>query len=187
MNALFGIPMNTVMLVLIGALAVCLASVGYVVLRNRIMFFIGLRNIPRRMAQTTLIVVGLMLSTLIISAAFTTGDTVDASITNQIFTLSGHMDELVLPRSQDDAGGGAIGSDASIPVAEAEQLEAAIADDPNIDGIVPVVFETVSVLNPTTGLSSPSANIVGVDPDKMSAFPDVIGSGGEPRQVADLA
>src|SRR3990172_5067328 len=99
MNALFGIPMKTVMLVLIGALAVCLASVGYVVLRIRIMFFIGLRNIPRRMAQTTLIVVGLMLSSLIISAAFTTGDTVDASITNQIFTLSGHVDEVVQFRS----------------------------------------------------------------------------------------
>src|SRR3989337_360313 len=100
------------------------------------LFGIPLRNIPRRVAQTTLTVVGLMLSTLIISAAFTTGDTVDASITNQIFTLSGHMDELVLPRSQDDAGGGAIGSDASIPAATAEQLEAAIAGDPNIDGIV---------------------------------------------------
>jgi hypothetical protein len=100
MNALFGIPMNTVMLVLVGLLAACLAAVGYVVLRNRIMFFIGLRNIPRRVAQTTLIVVGLMLSTLIISAAFTTGDTVDFSITNQTVTLLGHVDEVVQFRSQ---------------------------------------------------------------------------------------
>src|SRR3972149_2543941 len=100
MNALFGIPMNSIMLVLVVALAVCLASVGYVVLRNRIMFFIGLRNIPRRVAQTTLIVVGLMLSTLIISAAFTTGDTVDYSITNQAITLMGHIDEAIQFQSQ---------------------------------------------------------------------------------------
>src|SRR3990170_5424193 len=143
MNALFGIPMNTIMLVLIGALAVCLASVGYVVLRNRIMFFIGLRNIPRRVAQTTLIVVGLMLSTLIISAAFTTGDTVDYSITNQTVTLLGHVDEVVLRRSQ----GSAIGSDAAIPQAMVEELEARLADDPNIDGVLPVLFEAVPVIN----------------------------------------
>src|SRR3970040_1553663 len=105
MDALFGIPMNTVMLALVGALGVCLASVGYVVVRNRIMFFIGLRNIPRRMAQTTLIVIGLMLSTLIISAAFTTGDTVDYSITNQAFRLLGHIDETVQAESQREDGG----------------------------------------------------------------------------------
>ena len=138
MNALFGIPMNTIMLVLIGMLAVCLASVGYVVLRNRIMFFIGLRNIPRRVAQTTLIVVGLMLSTLIISAAFTTGDTVDYSITNQTVTLLGHVDEVVQFRSQQDGDGTSVGSDATIPQGMADQLRTRLADDPNIDGVLPV-------------------------------------------------
>ena len=55
----------------------------------------GLRNIPRRASQTTLIVIGLMLSTMIITAAFTTGDTVDYSITKQTYDLFGHADILL--------------------------------------------------------------------------------------------
>jgi putative ABC transport system permease protein len=180
MNALFGIPMNTIMLVLIGMLAVCLASVGYVVLRNRIMFFIGLRNIPRRVAQTTLIVVGLMLSTLIISAAFTTGDTVDYSITNQTVTLLGHVDEVVQFRSQQDGDGASVGSDATIPQGMADQLRELLADDPNIDGVLPVVFEPVPVVNADTGLSSPEAHLAGVDTGSADGFPDFISvSGGQ--------
>ena len=112
MENLFGIPMNSIMLVLLALLGFSLSVVGYVILRNRIMFFIGLRNIPRRMAQTVLIVVGLMLSTLIISAAFTTGDTVQNSITSQILTTLGHVDEIVLLRSQ-NGGGGAASSNGS--------------------------------------------------------------------------
>src|SRR3990172_2297941 len=114
MDDMFGLSMNVILYVLLGILGVCLCSVLYVLLRNRIMFQIGVRNIPRRPAQTVLIVLGLMLSTLIISAAFTTGDTVDASISNQTFSLMGHMDEALLHRSQDN-GGGAIGSDAPLP------------------------------------------------------------------------
>ena len=186
MNALFGIPMNTVMLALIGLLAVCLASVGYVVLRNRIMFFIGLRNIPRRVAQTTLIVVGLMLSTLIISAAFTTGDTVDYSITNQTVTLLGHVDEVVQFRSQQDGDGTSVGSDATIPQGMADQLRTRLADDPNIDGVLPVVFEPVPVVNPKTGLSSAKANLAGVDQTAVDGFPDFVSVGGGQVDISAL-
>ena len=84
MESLFGIPMNSIMIAMIVLLAISVATVGVTALRNRVMFLVGLRNIPRRLAQTVLIIIGLMLSTLIISAAFTTGDTVDYSITNMM-------------------------------------------------------------------------------------------------------
>ena len=178
--------MNSIMLVLLALLGVSLSVVGYVVLRNRVMFLIGLRNIPRRMAQTTLIVIGLMLSTLIISAAFTTGDTVNASITNQTLTLLGHVDEVVLLRSRGGDGvdlrpGGFISE------AAAEELEAALVDDPNIDGVLPILFEVVPVINPGTGLSSPEANIVGLDAEKLAAFPDFVSVSGDAVDVAALA
>ena len=47
-------------------LALCLLSVAWVAWRRPVIFKLGVRNIPRRKAQTILIVVGLMLSTLII-------------------------------------------------------------------------------------------------------------------------
>ena len=77
--------------------------VGHGVVRSRVMFMMGLRNIPRRMGQTVLIVIGLMLSTLIISAAFTTGDTVDHSLTSQSYELLGHVDVVIYRAGEDDA------------------------------------------------------------------------------------
>ena len=94
MSELFGVSMTLIMYVLLALLGVSLASVAYVGLRNRVMFKLGVRNIPRRTAQTVLIVVGLMLSTIIIAAAFTTGDTVDRSITGQIYSVLGSLDEV---------------------------------------------------------------------------------------------
>ena len=95
MDALFGIPMNTIMAVLVALLAISLSAVVIIFIRNRIIFMMGLRNIPRRMAQTVLIVIGLMLSTVIITAAFTTGDTVDYSVTKQTYDLAGHTDIIL--------------------------------------------------------------------------------------------
>src|SRR5947209_5742095 len=102
MHALFGIPMNTIMIVLLSLLGVCLAAVGWVVLRNRIIFLVGIRNIPRRLSQTVLIVIGLMLSAVIIAAAFATGDIVDYSISNQAYETLGHVDETIQPGSLSD-------------------------------------------------------------------------------------
>ena len=81
---------------LLAVLAViALGSVAYVALRNRIMFMMGLRNIPRRRAQTMLIVIGLMLSTLIISAAFTTGDTRRPQHQQAGLHAPRHVDEII--------------------------------------------------------------------------------------------
>ena len=102
MDELFTVPMDWIMYVLLVLLGVSFAGLAYVALTNRIMFKMGLRNIPRRRAQTTLIVIGLMLSTLIISAAFTTGDTVDRSMTSQVYGVLGELDEIVELSPADD-------------------------------------------------------------------------------------
>jgi putative ABC transport system permease protein len=73
MNEIFGVSLTTiaiVMLVLFGIVAVVVVALA---LRNRIMFKLGVRNIPKRPTQTALIVLGLMLSTVLITAAFSTG------------------------------------------------------------------------------------------------------------------
>ncbi len=85
MNELFGLSMNIIMYVLLAIFCVCIAAVAFIFLTNRVMFKMGLRNIPRRGLQTGLIVLGLMLATLIITAAFTTGDTVDHSISSRSY------------------------------------------------------------------------------------------------------
>lgn len=184
MDELFGLSMDSIMIALLVLLAISLSTVAYVVLRNRIMFKMGVRNIPRRMAQTVLIVIGLMLSTLIISAALTTGDTVDRSMTNWVYNLAGHLDEIV-EFDADKTGNGA--AEPFVPESTVAELEAALGDDPDIDGIAPVLFEPVPVINPRTGLSTPSAFLTGADPERMDGFPDIVSLDGEVLDVGALA
>jgi putative ABC transport system permease protein len=184
MDELFGLSMDYIMIALLILLAISLATVAYVVLRNRIMFKMGVRNIPRRMAQTVLIVIGLMLSTLIISAALTTGDTVDRSVTNWVYEIAGHADEIVEFDSEKIGDGTA---EPFVPESTVAELEAALGDDPDIDGIVPTLFEPVPVINPRTGLSSPSAFLTGADPERMDGFPDIVSLDGKVLDLGALA
>jgi putative ABC transport system permease protein len=184
--------MNTIMIVLVVMLAVSLGSVAYVALRNPIFFKMGLRNIPRRTAQTVLIVIGLMLSTLIISAAFATGDTVDHSISKQAFTLLGHADETIQGDRANDFDDPKLEGENGIDIT-AEQYAAfqgAIReeDSPDIDGSLGVLFEVVPVINPESELSEPAVIFTGLDEEALAGFPDVISATtGEELDVAALA
>ncbi|HJX61469.1 MAG TPA: ABC transporter permease, partial [Dehalococcoidia bacterium] len=171
MDSFFGIPVNSIMVVLLVALGLSLSVVGYVVLRNRVMFKMGVRNIPRRVAQSVLIVIGLMLSTLIISAALTTGDTVDHSITKLAYDWLGHMDEAVVFDADESTQAT---EKAFVPESVLTDLETALANDPDIDGITPAIFEPVPIINDRTKLSSPAATMMGADPTRLNGFPDNI-------------
>ena len=69
MQELFGIPMGPLAAVLSIALAIVVALVSALALRNRVFFKLGVRNVGRRRGRTALIVTGLMLGTTIIAAA----------------------------------------------------------------------------------------------------------------------
>lgn len=189
MDDLFGIPMNSIMLALVALLGVALATVAYVVLRNRIMFFIGLRNIPRRPAQTILIVLGLMLSTLIISAAFTTGDTVTRSLSSQVYEVLGHVDEVIQVGEEGDEQEfeTVLLRREPLPQSLVSNLEKALSADDDIDGLTPVIAAPVAVLNPRSRQSEPLGILTGVDASRLDAFPDIVDRQGRPVDVAALA
>src|SRR5215213_5920726 len=105
MNEIFGLSMTVIMIVLLVLLGICLLTVAWVALRRPVIFKLGVRNIPRRKAQTILVVVGLMLSTLIIAAALGTGDTIDHSVTAATYEGLGHADELVVHGQSEDGEG----------------------------------------------------------------------------------
>ena len=185
MDNLFGVSMTGIMIVLVTLLAISLATVGYVIVRNRIMFFIGLRNIPRRPAQTVLIIVGLMLSTLIISAAFTTGDTVDYSLGAQSYNLLGHVDEMVQRQGESENAPTKI--DSVISQSTVNQLRSALqlGDGSAIDGFLPVLFEQVPAINPRSRQSEPSVNFAGLEAGSLAGFPDLVSA--KTGDVLDVA
>jgi len=195
MQSLFGIPMNDIMIALVALLAVSVGTIGVIALRNRVMFLIGLRNIPRRTAQTVLIIIGLMLSTVIISAAFTTGDTVDHSITKMVYDVTGHVDETVQKGDnahQAEGGTGGDGGDAvlrreAMPQSVATDLEQRFKGDPEITGFLPLISEPVAVSNSQSGLSAPVGVLTGLDASRLGAFPDIVDKNGKAVDVAALA
>ncbi len=157
MNDLFGVSMDIIAVVSLAVTAGILLFVAYIAWRNPVMFKLGLRNIPRRKAQSTLIVVGLMLSTLIMSAAFGTGDTLTTSVTGEVYSILGEADEWISwdaekePRPIEDQ---------VIPLATVEEWQRKFADDPDIEAFVPFQRETLPIVNQRTRLNEPSARIV---------------------------
>ena len=102
--------LNSVALYLAVALALILAGVALLSLRNPIIGKLGVRNIPRRPTQSTLIVFGLTLSTMIIVSALSLGDTLENTIRRQTIDAYGQIDQVVSPTFLMDLielGGGA--------------------------------------------------------------------------------
>lgn len=176
MNDLFGVSMDIIAAVSIAVTVAILLFVAYIAWRNPVMFKLGLRNIPRRKAQSTLIVVGLMLSTLIMSAAFGTGDTLTTSVTGEVYSILGEADEWISwdaekePRPIEDQ---------VIPLTTVEEWQQMFADDPDIEALVPFQRETLPVLNQRSRLNEPSARIVAFrasDAEALGGLRDLAGA-----------
>jgi putative ABC transport system permease protein len=172
MDTLFGLSMTTMMVALLALFAVSLAVVGAIFLANRVMFWMGLRNAARRRAQAALVVVGLMLGTLIITAAFATGDSLDYSITNVTYDNLQRTD-LALHHFRPTGG---VETTTNVPELNYARervvpaLEGAFAGDPDIEGFMPFLFEVAPAMNPRTKLVEPAAMLAGIDPAALDRF-----------------
>lgn len=169
MDDIFGIPMFGIAVALAAFLALCLLTVIWIALRRPIIFKLGVRNIARRKAQTALIVIGLMLSTLIIAAALGTGDTVSHSITSDTYTNLGQLDELVVV-SQSPEASGDLTYQETLPAGALATVEAALAGDPDVDGVMAMLDARLPVINEADQLAEPDTVVTGLDPAGLEAF-----------------
>ncbi|MFH1560237.1 MAG: FtsX-like permease family protein [Chloroflexota bacterium] len=184
MEEMFGLSMNVIMVVLLAIFLGAMSIVAVLAWRNRIMVKMGLRNIPRRRGQTALIIIGVMLSTVIIAAAFGTGDTLSFSIRKEAIKSLATIDEIIIPAR---AGSEDIfGSTPYIPYERFQQLQVEIAGLEIIDGMTPVIDEEVPAMNPRTSLSEGGLRIVGVDPALLEGFDAFTLTSGESVRLQDL-
>jgi len=190
------------LLIAVGAILLLLLTLGW---RNRVMMRLGLRNIPRRRAQTTLIIVGLMLSTLIVAAAFGTGDTMTHSFRSLALDDLGEVDEVI------NRGGGISFVTAEMDfgdqevrrsdrtsffdMARFESLAAEIArlreaGDANagiVEGLTPTIDQGAGpIVNLTARQSEPYVGVVGYDPATADAFDELHQLDGRRVKVAEL-
>jgi putative ABC transport system permease protein len=192
-NELFGIPTDTLALVLAAALAVSLGAIAVLAARNRILFKLGARNLGRRRGRTALIVVGLMLGTTIIAAAMTTGDTMSHTIRSSAVTALGQTDELVSTRGAEDAlaagefgGGGQAGAVRYFRETLLYEIHPAARHSRVVDGIAPAIIEEVAVVAPRTGQTEPRVTLFASDPGRLDGFGDITLADGSPIALAEL-
>ncbi|MBI2765135.1 MAG: FtsX-like permease family protein [Chloroflexi bacterium] len=181
MNELFGLSMTYIAAGTVIATAIILLFVALIAVRNPVMFKMGLRNIPRRKAQTALIIVGLMLSTLIISAAFGTGDTLTNSITSEVYDMAGNADELI---SWDAEKQPAPVAQQTIPLAKVDELRQEFAGDPDIQAFVPFLDEQIPLQDTRTKLNEASPRLVAFRTDDAKALGGLRDTGGNTVTLA---
>ena len=164
MESLFGIPIGPLTAALTGVFAVALAVTAFFAIRSPVVFKMAVRNIPRRRAQTVLIVLGLMLATLLFSASFATGDTLTRSFRAQAVQQLGLLDVLVYSEEQD-----AFGSPVAFPQEAAEAIRRATANAP-VDGVAAVLSVHAPAVSPSSGRNLPAVVVLGIDPAEADGF-----------------
>ena len=185
MEDLFGVKMDHIMIVLLAVFLPSLAVIGFMALRNRVMLKMALRNIPRRKAQSALIVAGIMISTLIMAASFGTGDTLTHSIRKAVVDGLGTIDEFVLSAraGETDQFGGA----AYVPMQRFTDLQRELAEHEEIDGLAAGLAEIAPTVNDRTSLSEGRMQIAGVDPNTLEGFGGFRLENGSDARMEDLA
>ena len=172
MTDIFGLSVTSLAIGVGVAVAVVLGIIGLFALRRPLVVRMGLRNIPRRRAQTILIVFGLTLATIIVSMSFSTGDTMTISIREATYDGLYRIDHLV---AFDDDAAVAQGDERRVSQRVIEELRAELADDERADGVFGALIEPVGVINLDTRLSEPLFWMVGADAadvDAVGAIPD---------------
>jgi putative ABC transport system permease protein len=189
MRELFGIPVDSLLLILGVGLALAGVALGALAIRDPILVKLALRSVGRRPARTALIVVGLMLGTAIIAAALTTGDTMSHTIRSTAVRTLGATDETVAARGAADDVPGALGAAVGtgwFDEAAVGRIDAALAGTNLVDGVTGVVVEQVSVQAPAQRQSEPGVVLFAADPARMDGFSEIVGSDGRARALADL-
>ncbi len=207
MDKLFGISMNTWLVVMLILLAVCLVTVAWIWLRHRVIFKLGVRNIPRRKSQTALIVIGLMLATLIISAALGTGDTLTHWIGGSVYKQFGPVDEVVVHTSGDAKPSAGAALSVRIPESQLQYVRDQTKNDPNVDGVGGLLAAQSPVLNmgqvdlakldltspaafeqiiKTAKQSEPVVNVAGIDEQSLKDLGGLKTKDGKPVTIADM-
>ena len=185
MDELFGVPIERYAVVLGIVFIVFAAVLLFILFRNPILVKMAFRQVFRRPARGILVVVGLMLATAIIMSAFTTGDSMTYSVKSSVIQSLRTMDELI--RVDEDSD---LWQSQAVPDDFSDEIFTAIASDldpdPDVDGLLPVVTETVAVVNLESQQFEANALITGLDPARASTFDEVLDTDGAPVDIGSL-
>jgi putative ABC transport system permease protein len=184
----FGIPAPTVALWIAVAVAVLLVGLLLFAAVNRVLLKMALRNIPRRRAQTVLILFGLMLATLIFSASLSVGDTLNYSLAAIQLRQIGGIDEAFTRHEVNGrVQGASTAATEFFTEAQAADVIARAKVDPNVAAAAGVIAASGSMIDATTSQSSAeNVAVFGVPGDFRSLWGQLHSSSGSNLDVAAL-
>jgi putative ABC transport system permease protein len=191
MDKMFGIPMTTIVVSSLGAFIVAVAIIALLAWRNRVAVKMGVRNIPRRPAQTILIILGLMFGTIIITSTFGVGDTVMSTERSIGVRSIGNTDEIISAGDPTSAGGVKF-FDYSRPVpgffdyARFEELRSGLSSYEKVDGLMPAIVHPAPLVNAVSGKSIPTVSLLATDSQLLAEFDDVRSGDGEVVTLDEL-
>jgi putative ABC transport system permease protein len=167
----FGIPALTVAGWMAAAVGAVLLVLLVLAAFNRILLKMALRNIPRRRAQTVLILFGLMLATTIITASLAVGDTLSYSLVAIQLPQMGGIDEAFTRHADRTVQGASTTDSDFFSPAQAADVMARSKADPDIAAVVGVIVAQGSMVDSTTNQSvSNNVAVFGVPPDFSSVW-----------------
>ena len=156
MRSLFGVSQDALLISLLTTALVVAIVLGVAAWRNPLLPRLAWRNVPRRPGFAVLITLGLTIGTVILSSAFTTGDTMSQSVRTVVAGVLGSADEVVfIPAAVQRSGFDLAQSIASgslltgvtgyFPSSEVHKIEDLVRDDRRVAAVVPVVLEQAPV------------------------------------------
>jgi putative ABC transport system permease protein len=189
MEKLFGIPIGPLSAVLTVLLALLVGAIGGLAIRNRVFFKLGLRNVGRRRARTSLIVLGLMLGTTIVASALASGDTMSHTIRSSAIESLGNTDVLVSAKGADvDVTvplGQATGVD-YVPEVVLTRITGKLLQSSRFDGVAPAIIEPVAVQDVTSRQNEPRVTLFASDGPALAAFGEIRSTRGPVLRLDEL-
>lgn len=183
MEELFGLPTIRLMWIVVAIAGVAAAVIVYIFLKRPILVRMGLRNIPRRRAQTVLVTMGLTLATIIVTIAFSTGDSLAVSVRNLALNGLERIDHFIIEEETDDS---AEDAGTGIPDEVLRDLQSHFADDDRIEAIFGSRFDLVPIEHPEAGQIEPQFFLVGVDPQTVDRLDAVRDEDGDLLRLSEL-
>ncbi len=168
MNSFFGQPPARLAMILGALLGAGLLVLAGLALRHPVLFRLGARNVGRRKTQTLLIALGLMLSTMLITAALGVGDVIGGTIQAVAVGTLGRTDEVAYAPS----------GRPPFPLVQFDAAAPALRANPVIAGAMPVAVQYSRLLADVQSRQIATVDILGVPASIPPIFGPLHGPGG---------
>lgn len=167
--------MEWLLVAAVASVALVVGAGAWLAARHPVLARMGLRNALRRPTQTTVVVLGLMVGTAIISGSLASGDSLAYGIRKGAYDALGPADAFVQMEGQ-----------LHFPDALYDDLSANATVRATVAAMAPLLYEEAALANPSLRQSEPHVSFIGIDPEANRPFGSFRSTDGRTLDGGDL-